>query len=423
MFLAQVKKYEMRIETIYISLNVMRMVGVFLISTIFAPFQKSIGISLDEMAVLEALFWIVVALMEVPTGVLADKRGRGWSVKMGIAFFGLGLFGYSLAFNFWSALLSEIMIAIGIAFNSGASDAWLTDALTRENRSESLGKIHAQNASYITYTALLCGVGGAYIAKFLGFRTVWLLGGVSLSLAFAIALWQIKAQGEVIAGSKSNDKNAKEGRWSTVQDSRDAWLKGGSLRWATLIVMAFPLGFAFNHYWTIYLSDPWGMKDNLGIAWLIFYPMFGLGPWLITRYHAGRSKQNKKGADLTRKYEKELIILAGLLSGIGLLGAGFSRMLPSALLFCMIHEIGRGLFRPVLVPFIHRRTQSSYKATYDSLHSIIASSATVVVYLICSFILKNGGQSALEVANLWIITGTALVIISSLIYLIRPRKN
>ena len=427
MFLEKISNRMMSVDIIFISINALRMSGVYLISTIFAPFQKSIGIPLYEMAILEALFWIVYASMEIPTGVIADKRGRAWSVKIGTAFFGLGMFVYSLAFNFWSALTAEMLIAIGMAFNSGSSDAWLTDALTREGRLEALGKVQASSAKWNTYIAIVCGSGGAYIGKYTSYRMVWFVGGIALVFGFIIAMWQMNGQGEVIKGQ--GDEEELQVFWSTVRDSQKKWLSNRSLQWITAVSLAFPLSFVFNHYWPIYFSGPKGMQDNLGIVWIIFFPAYMIGPWALTRYHHLRSKNLEKDSsprgceDMTIKYEKFLVLLAVMLSGAGLVGAGFSQSLPLGLIFCMIHEIGRGLFRPIAIPFVHHRINSKYRATYDSLQSMINSVAVAVVYLICSAVLKGQSQTAETVGRLWINMGAALILLTLLLFLLRPRKS
>lgn len=49
----------------------------------YVPFLQSIGFSLAEVSLLNLCYWILVAVLELPTGLLADGRGRTWSLMMG----------------------------------------------------------------------------------------------------------------------------------------------------------------------------------------------------------------------------------------------------------------------------------------------------------------------------------------------------
>jgi len=423
MILAQPKNYEMKVENIFITLLSSRMVSVFLITTMFAPFQKSIGISLHQMAILEGLFQFIWFAMEVPTGIIADKKGRAWSIKVGTAVFGLGIFSYVFAYNFYSALFAEMFVATGMAFISGADDAWLADALDRQGRLSDFGEIKSKAIKWMSVTALVSGSLGALIADLAGYRCVWLLGSVSLTFSFFIAYWQINGQGEVIRDENSQLENKKAKLWSTTQDSYNAWRASWPLKWTTLALCCFTLSFAFNHYWPVYLREISGDQKYLSVIWILIYSMTMVGPWILSRCY-NKSKQDKqKSENKQRTISKLGIIIALFLSGSGLALAGYATRLSPVLLFCCVHELGRGLIGPSADPYIQNFIQSKYRATYKSMQTMATSLTSFCLYLLMSYILRGRPATADSVGYLWILMGGSLAVLSTFIYLIRPRKD
>jgi predicted MFS family arabinose efflux permease len=85
--------------------------------------------SLTQVSVLEALFWVVVVLAEVPTGAIADRFGRKTSLMLSGAFSTVAILVFGLATEYWIVLASYITWGIGITFHSGADSALTFESL------------------------------------------------------------------------------------------------------------------------------------------------------------------------------------------------------------------------------------------------------------------------------------------------------
>jgi MFS family permease len=83
------------------------------------------GFSLTQVSGLEALFWLVIVVAEVPTGIVADRFGRKPSLMASAVFTSLALLVFGLATNYPIVLLSYVAWGVGLTFQSGA-DAALT---------------------------------------------------------------------------------------------------------------------------------------------------------------------------------------------------------------------------------------------------------------------------------------------------------
>lgn len=88
-------------------------------------------------------------LFEVPTGLVADTYSRRLSVLIGIALWGVGFLIEGAFPSFWVIVVSQVVIALGYTFNSGALEAWIAGEVGEENlgrtfmRGSQVGRISA----------------------------------------------------------------------------------------------------------------------------------------------------------------------------------------------------------------------------------------------------------------------------------------
>lgn len=88
------------------------------------------GLTLFQVNSLSALIIGTIFLAEVPTGLLADRIGRKWSIVTAMSLQVLGEVLYLFAHNYWAFALIAVIAGIGFAFSSGAIEALLYDSLT-----------------------------------------------------------------------------------------------------------------------------------------------------------------------------------------------------------------------------------------------------------------------------------------------------
>ena len=97
-------------------------------------FMGEHGAEVWQIGLIIGLFAVIVAIAEVPLGVLADTRGR-------IAFFRLALVLQALAGailvllpNFWGLIAGASVLALSTASASGTIDAWAVERRSEERR-------------------------------------------------------------------------------------------------------------------------------------------------------------------------------------------------------------------------------------------------------------------------------------------------
>ncbi len=87
------------------------------------------GFSLTQVSGLEALFWLVIVVAEVPTGMVADRFGRKPSLMAAAAFTSVAILVFGLSTNYLIVLLSYVVWGVGLTFQSGADSALTFESL------------------------------------------------------------------------------------------------------------------------------------------------------------------------------------------------------------------------------------------------------------------------------------------------------
>ena len=121
------------VQRTYIWLILLQTLAASFIWGVNTLFLLDAGLSLTEAFVANAAFTAGMVLFEVPTGVVADAAGRRVSFILGavtlllttVAY--LGLWAIDAGVLWW--VLMSVFIGLGFTFFSGATEAWLIDAL------------------------------------------------------------------------------------------------------------------------------------------------------------------------------------------------------------------------------------------------------------------------------------------------------
>lgn len=121
------------VQRTYLTLLLLQTLAASLIWGVNTLFLLDAGLTLTEAFVANAAFTAGMVLFEVPTGVVADAAGRRISFILGaatllvttVAYLGLW---WAEADLLWWVVVS-ILIGLGFTFFSGATEAWLIDAL------------------------------------------------------------------------------------------------------------------------------------------------------------------------------------------------------------------------------------------------------------------------------------------------------
>jgi len=160
-------------------------------SGVLVPFFTDWGhISLFQAQILQSWFSVWVFVLEIPTGAIADKIGRKYSLILGSIFVAIATVIYGSIPSFTVFLLAEFVFAIGYALNSGADQALLYDTLVSQGRESESKKILGRSDATMLAGMMVAAPLGSLIASRFGLNAPQLLTAVPMLIASALA-WSI----------------------------------------------------------------------------------------------------------------------------------------------------------------------------------------------------------------------------------------
>jgi MFS family permease len=154
-------------------------------------FLLDAGLSNLEAFSANAFFTAGMVIFEVPTGIVADTRGRRYSYLLGTIALSAATLLYVLLWYaeapFWQWAVVSIFIGLGFTFFSGAVEAWLVDALTAAGYTGEMERVFGRG-QVVTGAAMLTGsVAGGFIAQQFGLGVPFVARGVILVVMFVVA--------------------------------------------------------------------------------------------------------------------------------------------------------------------------------------------------------------------------------------------
>ena len=154
-------------------------------------FLLDAGLSNLEAFAANAFFTAGMVVFEVPTGIVADMRGRRTSFLLGTVTLAVTTALYVLLWQieapFWGWAVVSLLLGLGFTFFSGAVEAWLVDALAATQFEGPLESVLARG-QIITGAAMLTGsVAGGFLAEAVSLGFPFVVRAAVLILMFATA--------------------------------------------------------------------------------------------------------------------------------------------------------------------------------------------------------------------------------------------
>jgi MFS family permease len=160
----------------------MALQGLILWVPIEKLFMTQIGFDAASVGVMAAAYAAVVPLLEVPSGILADRWSRRWVMILGcVALVASSLLG-GLSDNVMAYVVAAMVLGVYFAFGSGTVDSVVYDTVLEQTGSNELyetwiGRTRAVESAAFVLSALAGGVLAQYTStRFTYFATIPLVG-------------------------------------------------------------------------------------------------------------------------------------------------------------------------------------------------------------------------------------------------------
>jgi MFS family permease len=337
-------------------------------------FLLDAGLSNTEAFAANAFFTLGQVIFEVPTGVVADTRGRRFSFMLGAGTLLVSTLLYLLMWqvhaSLWGWAIASILLGLGFTFFSGATDAWLVDALASSGYTGDLDSIFGR-AQTVSGGAMLVGsVGGGVIAQLSSLGVPYIVRAVLLGVTLLIAFrWM-----HDIGFSPQRGISPTEAVRTVVRGAVESGLRNPPVRW---LMVAAPFSFGVGIYafyaFQPYLLELYGDPNAYSIAGLAAALIAGaqiFGGLLVSRFRRLFSRRT------------HALIVGAILNVIllGLIGLTTSFVMALVLLtsWCLVLAMAsplRQAFMNGLIPSRQRATVLSFDALMGSAGGVVAQPA------------------------------------------------
>jgi MFS family permease len=145
-------------------------------------FMTDIGFDAASVGAMAAAYAAVVPLLEVPSGILADRWSRSWIMILGCLALVISSLIGGLSQNVIMYVIAAMILGVYFAFSSGTVDSIVYDTVLEETGSNELyekwiGRTRAVESAAFVLSALAGGVLAQYTStRFTYFATVPLVG-------------------------------------------------------------------------------------------------------------------------------------------------------------------------------------------------------------------------------------------------------
>jgi MFS family permease len=257
------------VQRTYLLLTMLTTLAASFIWGINTLFLLDAGLDNTEAFAANAFFTAGQVLFEVPTGVVADTRGRRFSFLLGAATLLLSTLLYLVMWQLHASLVgwaaASIMLGLGFTFFSGATEAWLVDALNASGFSGDLESVFGR-AQTVAGAAMLTGsVAGGLVAQATDLGVPYLLRAALLGVTLLVAFLYMHDLG---FAPKRGASPAAEVR-NVVRGAIDGGWRNPPVRWL-MLAAPFTAGVGFYAFYAFqpYLLELYGDKSAYGIAGL-----------------------------------------------------------------------------------------------------------------------------------------------------------
>jgi MFS family permease len=258
-----------RVQHIYLLLTLLSTLSASFIWGINTLFLLDAGLNNVEAFAANAFFTAGMVIFEVPTGALADTWGRRASYLLGAATLLCSTLLYLAMWQahapLWGWAIASILLGLGFTFFSGATEAWLVDALAFSGYKESLETVLARG-QIVGGAAMLTGsVAGGVLAQVTNLGVPYMIRSGCLGLTLVAAFFLMKDLGFTPDRSKRPLEEVRR----LVHASFDYGWRNPPVRWLMLAGLGAG-GVSMFAFYALqpYLLELYGDRKAFGVAGL-----------------------------------------------------------------------------------------------------------------------------------------------------------
>jgi MFS family permease len=332
-------------------------------------FLLDAGLSIFQVFVANAAFTAAMALFEIPTGVVADTRGRRVSFLLSEATLAVGTLAYvgvaAIEGGLLLFCLAGVILGLGYTFYSGAVEAWLVDALRATGYASELDNVFAR-AGVVSGVATLVGTVGGGLLGQIDLAFPYVARAVLLIVALVFGF---RSMHDIGFTPRTLHLRGIVGEMRKV--GRAGLTYGWHARAMRLLVLHSFLVYGF-FFWAWYAWQPYFLdllgRDAIWVAGVVaaLFSLAGIaGNVLVGR--------------LAKPGRKRTTILLGASAALtaSMVATGIIQVFWVTVPIFLLGAVAAGVLQPVRQTYLHHSIPTSERATLVSFDSLVGSLGSI----------------------------------------------
>jgi MFS family permease len=331
-------------------------------------FLLSRNISIQEIAILVAIWSGLTILLEVPTGALADRWSRKYTLVLSGLFYSLCYVTWIFSYSFWLFALGFLFRTLGGTLESGTLQAYTYDFLKRYGKEDDFEKIWGRCVTRrVIGTAIAVALGG-FLSE-ISYTLVLVFSALSPLVVMSVAF--------LLPEVKSINRETGKSYFSYFRGG----LKQAFSNKVILKIMLYSgiilatLGL-LEEYDQVLISERLGFSNTF------------IGIWAAAAVCI--SSVGSFFAHRLKNLGWRVLWIIGVASGTGLIVIAFVRN-PVILGCLLVNCISLLLALVTIEGMIQREIKTQERATITSVNGVVSEVGTVVFSLFIGFIANRFG--------------------------------
>jgi len=398
------------VERTYLTLTLLTTLASSFIWGINTIFLLDAGLNNAEAFAANAFFTVGMVVFEIPTGVVADTRGRQLSYVLGAATLILSTLLYWVMWQvhapLWGWAIASILLGLGFTFFSGATEAWLVDALHATGFQGHLDHVFGR-AQTVAGAAMLGGtVAGGLVAQVTNLGVPYIIRAAMLGVTLVVAIRFMRD----IGFSPDREASPVKAVRNVLKGSIDGGLRNPPVRWL-MLAAPFTAGTGIYIFYAAqpYLLELYGDPKAYSIAGLAAAIFAGvqIGGGLLVPY-------------VRRLFGRrtDALLIGGVLGIAFLAILGLKPGFVVALALLALWACIGAVTRPMRSAFLNGVIPSEQRATVLSFDSLMGSAGGVVAQPILGRVADVSGYAAS-----YLVSAAVQVVALPLVFLARLERS
>lgn len=326
------------------------------------------GLELYKIAILITCWSMLVMLLQIPTGVMADRWSRKNMLVLAGLFISCGYVTWLFSSTFWLFLLGFVFISLGGTFVSGTLEAYIVDFLKQKEKEEEFEKLW----------------GRGYAVRHIGIAVALALGGVASTHSYELVVFLSALSPLITVGVALLLPQVKPVTSAEVK-GYFSFLKGGIKRAFSSAVLVRVFLYSGVVYAALGVLEEY--DQVLLSSWLDLSNSF-IGVWLAIG--VGISSISAFFAYRFRYMGWKVLYTVAIISGVLLIIMASFQSLFLLGILVLLYAFS-ALMSVLIQGMIQREINSDERATITSVCSLVMEASAIVLGLSFGFVANRFG--------------------------------